>query len=100
MFAFIHCVIEHSSSTYCVFSPCLAWVWKRWSLGRGRRDVEGALLVPEVGTEGRTDRGDAGKVRLQGRCEHLPPWGLPPARSDTTALLGVLGLFPLYGCRS
>lgn len=39
LFAFIHCVIEHSLSTYCVFSPCLAWVWKRNGLWEGKDEM-------------------------------------------------------------
>ena len=55
-------------------------------------------MVPEVGTEGRADRGDTGQVWPQGKGEPLPPWELTPARSGTTALLEVSGLFPFYGC--
>lgn len=87
VFAFIHCVMERSLSASSVPGLCSAWVvGEKRPLEREKSEVEEAPLVPEVGMVGKTDRGDAGKVWVQGECEPLWDTGGCHARSDTTAL--------------
>lgn len=79
--------IEH---LLCVQPTLDMGVKEKWSLGKGKTDVEEALLVPEVGMVG-NDWGAAGKVWQQAKCE-------PPQDPGGCHLLGVLGLSPFYGC--
>lgn len=95
MFAFIHHVIEQSLSIYHVSGLCMAQVVKeKWSLEKGKR-YRGGPVVHEVGMVGKKP-GRCLEVLASG-CEHLQNAGLSPARSDTTALLGMLEPFPFYG---